>query len=207
MATWVMDSFFALTQILSLNSHRLFQAWQRTGCQWHGLAPTRLRTASLEPFHVVCKHCVTGTFSHVSTFSLAPLFESTLFHGHPPPLVWHPCMRTCTHACNKRKKSTKFGWTLLDWLGTLFAFKELASQRSSSIQTGFNMVLPCCELVTDKTFLMKQPASCCQLVSQLVAMTVSFGFGFGFGFGRPAESSRAEPGQTRPLQHIAMTVG
>jgi len=126
MATWVMDSFFALTQILSLNSHRLFQAWQRTGCQWHGLAPTRLRTASLEPFHVVCKHCVTGTFSHVSTFSLAPLFESTLFHGHPPLCDIHACAHAHMHATNEKNQQNLDGPYLTGWGHSLHSRNSLA---------------------------------------------------------------------------------
>ena len=40
-----------------------------------------------------CKHCLTGTFSHVSTVSLAPLFESALFQGHLPFCDMHECMQ------------------------------------------------------------------------------------------------------------------
>jgi len=41
----------------------------------------------------MCKHCLTGTFSYVSTVSLVPLFKSTLSQGHSPYVT---CMHTAT---------------------------------------------------------------------------------------------------------------
>ena len=40
-------------------------------------------------------NCPIGTFSHVSTVSLTPLFKSTLSHWHLPLCDTHTCMHTC----------------------------------------------------------------------------------------------------------------
>jgi len=61
----------------------------------------------------LCKHSLTGTFCHVSTVSLTPLFESALSHQLAPFLNQHCLtgtlcdMHACTHPHPHSSKQTK----------------------------------------------------------------------------------------------------